>query len=175
LLSIAGETRPQDLPRQGAGGVGAGGGLAFPDGAFLTHGGRLALGFGVGHAIGLGIGELGESTAEGEPNSAADCGSAMGVADLSGATVTVVFESGALRSWATGSPGGGAATGLDWAMTDAAKLASARPRMTVRILNLSHPQKRGDDPPCFTVVNPWPSHPLHLGERANSRSLRRCP
>jgi hypothetical protein len=32
----------------------------------------LALGFTGGQAIGLGIGELGESTAEGEPNWAAD-------------------------------------------------------------------------------------------------------
>jgi len=53
-------------------------------GAFFTQLGRLALGLIVGHAAALGIAELGESTAEGEPNSAADCGSAMGVAEASG-------------------------------------------------------------------------------------------
>jgi hypothetical protein len=43
-----------------------------------------------GQAAGLGMAVLGESTAEGEPNSAADWGSAIDVAEGSGATVTVV-------------------------------------------------------------------------------------
>jgi hypothetical protein len=80
-------------------------------GAFFTQFGRFALGLGVGQAAGLAMAELGESTAEGEPNSAADCGSAIDVAAGSGATVTVVEDPG-LRFCAAGSPGGGAATGL---------------------------------------------------------------
>ncbi|HEY8012391.1 MAG TPA: hypothetical protein VIE70_00745, partial [Dongiaceae bacterium] len=58
----------------------------------MTQFGRLALGLIAGHAFGLGMAELGESTAEGEPNSAADWGSAMAVAAGSGATVTVVVD-----------------------------------------------------------------------------------
>ncbi|HEY7900228.1 MAG TPA: hypothetical protein VIC25_03485 [Caulobacteraceae bacterium] len=61
-------------------------------GAFFTQAGRLALGLMTGQEDGLGIGELGDSTAEGEPNSAVDCGSAIGVAAGSGATVTVVLS-----------------------------------------------------------------------------------
>ncbi len=78
----------------------------------MTQFGRLALGLIAGHDIGFGIAELGESTAEGEPNCAADCGSAMDVAEGSGATVTVVVEDEELRL-AGASPGSGAATGLD--------------------------------------------------------------
>jgi hypothetical protein len=66
-------------------------------GAFFTHGGRLALGLIAGQPFGLGMGELGESTAEGDPNCAADCGSAMAVAAGSGATVTVVVDDDGLR------------------------------------------------------------------------------
>jgi hypothetical protein len=78
----------------------------------LTQFGRLALGLIGGHEFGLGIAEFGVSTAEGEPNSAADCGSAIEVALGSGATVTVVVEDDELRLVGV-SPGSGAATGLD--------------------------------------------------------------
>ncbi|HEY2178346.1 MAG TPA: hypothetical protein VGH15_07175 [Caulobacteraceae bacterium] len=54
----------------------------------MTQLGRFALGFIAGQELGLGIGELGESVTEGDPNSAAEPGSAIAVADLSGATVT---------------------------------------------------------------------------------------
>ena len=61
----------------------------------------------------FGIGELGELTAEGEPNIAADCGSAIDVAEGSGAMVTVVCSLERLGIGLTaGSFAGGADTGL---------------------------------------------------------------
>lgn len=104
---------------------GGGEGWAFVGGAFFTHGGRLALGCMAGQLLGLGIGELGDDTADGEPYSAADCGSAIDVADGSGATVTVVVVEELSRLWATGSPGGGAAIGLDCAKAPGAASVAA--------------------------------------------------
>jgi hypothetical protein len=93
-------------------GLGECGGFTLA-GAFFTHFGRFAFGLGVGQPFGFGMGELGESTAVGEPCSAADCGSAMEVADGSGVTITVVRSLERLgMGLAAGSPGGGVATGL---------------------------------------------------------------
>jgi hypothetical protein len=94
----------------------------------------LALGLIAGQPLGLGMGELGESTAEGEPNCAADCGSAMAVAAGSGATVTLVVADEGLRFCGV-SPGAGAATGLDCAR--AGPPASATKTIAVRILFIS--------------------------------------
>ena len=67
----------------------------------------------MGQLAALGMGELGESTAEGEPNSAADWGSAIGVAERSGTTVTEVVSVETPGSgWLSESPAGGAETEL---------------------------------------------------------------
>jgi hypothetical protein len=83
------------------------------------------------------MGELGESTAEGEPNSAADCGSAMEVAEGSGAMVTVVcsLERPGM-GWAAGSFGGGAETGLCCAPADEAAKTAVSAMIERRISTL---------------------------------------
>jgi hypothetical protein len=97
----------------------------------------LALGCGVGQDEGFGIGELGDPVADGEPNIAEDCGSAIGVADGSGAMVTVVRSLERLGiGLAAGSFGGGAETGLCWAWAAKALSAAARAMIGSRISTL---------------------------------------